>query len=143
MRILKQFNEYIKEGKARKNTPDNERAKNLIIESKRKQASMKEQIEKIGVKDDNANDYVEYCYDIILYLIRAKMYKQGYSASGEGAHEAEVSFMRTLNIEEKDVQFMNQLRYYRNGILYYGTVMDKEYAEKTIQYTEKITKKLK
>ena len=78
MRILKKFDEYLEEGKARKITPDYERAKSLIIESGRKQASLKEQKEKIGVKDENANDYVEHCYDIIMYLIRAKIYLELY-----------------------------------------------------------------
>ncbi len=143
MRILKKFNDYLKKGIARNITPDKERAKNLIIESERKTNSVKEQIRKIGVKNENANDYVEQCYDIIMHLIRAKMYQDGYKTTGKGAHKAEVSYMRIINLKERDVQFMNQLRYYRNGILYYGTRMDKEYAEKVINYTKKIIKIIK
>lgn len=143
MRTLKIFKEYESEGIAKKVTPDNERARNLISESDRKKISLNEQIEKIGIKDENANDYIENCYDIIIYLLRAKMYQDGYTTSGQGAHEAEVAYMRILKIPEKEVQFMNQLRYYRNGILYYGTRMDKEYAEKVIEYTNKIIPKIK
>jgi hypothetical protein len=143
MRILKSFQDCLNEGIAKKITQDNERAKNLAKESQRKNNSLKEQIEKIGIKEENANDYVEYCYDIIIYLIRAKMYKDGYNANGQGAHEAEVSYLRVLKVDEKEVQFMNELRYYRNGILYYGTRMDKEYAMKVIDYSKKILPKLK
>ena len=90
------------------------------------------------MRDDNANDFVEQCYDSIMHLLRAKMYQDGYNTTGQGAHEAEVSYMRLLKLNEREVQFMNQLRYYRNGILYYGSRMDKEYAEKVIKFTKKL-----
>ena len=68
---------------------------------------------------------------------------EGYNAAGFGAHEAEVSYLRKLGFSEKDIQFADQLRYFRNGILYYGTTLDKEYAEKIIEFTKKIYPKLK
>jgi len=67
----------------------------------------------------------------------------GYSASGQGAHEAEVSYLRELGFSEKDVQFADQLRYFRNGILYYGTSIDKEYADKVLEFTKTVHSKLK
>jgi hypothetical protein len=97
----------------------------------------------MGVHDNNANDYLKKCYDILMGLIRAKMLLEGYNASGICAHEAEVSYMRNLNLSENEVQFANQMRYFRNGILYYGTILDKEYAEKVIEFTKKNYPKLK
>ena len=76
-------------------------------------------------------------------IIRAKMLLEGYNASGIGAHEAEVSYMRILGLGEKDVQFADQIRFFRNGMLYYGTILDKEYAEKVIEFTKRIYNKLK
>jgi len=76
-------------------------------------------------------------------LIRAKMLLEGYNASGFGAHEAEVSYLRVLGFNEKDVQFADQLRFFRNGMLYYGTILDKEYAERVIEFTKKTYAKLK
>ena len=76
-------------------------------------------------------------------VIRARMLLEGYNASGHGAHEAEVSFLRILNLKENDVQFADQLRYFRNGMLYYGTILDKEYAEKVIEFTKRLYQKLK
>jgi len=38
--------------------------------------------------------------------------------------------------KEQEVQFADQVRFFRNGILYYGTVLDKEYAEKVIEFTK-------
>jgi len=143
MKGLKFFEEYIKEGIAKQIKVDKERAKSLIAESERKIISLKEREEKLGVKDENANDYVEYCYDIIMHLIRAKLYFAGYSTRGQGAHEAEVAYLRTLGFTEKEVQFADQMRYFRNGILYYGTSLDKEYAEKVIIFTKNLYPKLK
>ena len=76
-------------------------------------------------------------------LIRAKLLLEGYNASGHGAHEAEVSYMRVLRFNENDVQFANQLRFFRNGMIYYGTILDTEYAEKVIEFTKRIYLKLK
>src|SRR3989344_3403622 len=100
--------------------------------------SLKKRLEKLGVNNENANDYVEYCYDLIMHLVRARLLLDGYSASGQGAHEAEVSYLRIMGFNEKDVQFADQMRYFRNGIVYYGTSLDAEYAEKTIEFEKKV-----
>ncbi len=141
--MINDFSEYVKEGIAKRITPDRERAKSLALESERKMRSLHEHLEKIGVKDENANDYVEYCYDIIMYLLRAKLYIDGYSSSGQGAHEAEVSYLAILGFSAAEVQFADQMRYFRNGILYYGTALDSEYARKCIGFTLKMVGKLK
>lgn len=138
-----QFEDYIHEGIVKVIQKDKQRAYNLIIEAERKLSSLNEKIEKIGIRDDNANDYLEYGYDIIMFLIRAKLFLDGYSCSGHGAHEAEVSFMANLGFSEKEINFADKLRYFRNGILYYGNRFDKEYAEKVIEFTKKIYPKLK
>lgn len=143
MRHLKLFEEFVKEGIVKRVALNKERAKSLISEADRKMNSLNEQLEKIGIKDENANDYIEYCYDIIKNLIRAKLFLKGYSASGQGAHEAEVSYFRELGFTEKDIQFADQLRYFRNGILYYGTSLDKEYANKVLEFKNKVYPKLK
>ena len=138
MSTLKNFEEYEKIGIVLKITPNKERAKNLLLESERRMKSLDEKIRKIGVKEENANDYVEYCYDIIMYLIRSLLYLEGYKSIGKGAHQAEVSYLRKLNFNEKDIRFLDRLRYFRNGILYYGDSFDSEYAKKVITFTKKI-----
>lgn len=138
MRILKQFEEYIQERIAYRVTKNNERAKSLSIESERKLHSLQERLEKIGIKHENANDYIEYCYDILMHLVRAKMYQDGFSASGQGAHEAEVAYLRILAFPEEDVRFADQMRFFRNRILYYGETLDQEYAEKVVSFTKKM-----
>lgn len=64
------------------------------------------------------------------------MLLDGYNASGTGAHESEVSYLRQIGFKETDVQFCDALRYYRNGMIYYGTIVDSEYADKVIRFTK-------
>lgn len=90
--------------------------------------------EKLEIGDSNANYFVENIYDTIMELIRAKMFLDGFKAAGLSAHEAEVSYLRKLQFSESDVSFANELRYYRNGIVYYGKSMDAEYANKVLKF---------
>lgn len=130
------FQEYLKKGIVRRMSPDKERAKSLMGESERKLRSLKEKVEKLGVYDENANDYVEYCYDTLMLMVRALMYSRGYNSSGYGAHEAEINFLGEIGFSRQDIEFLDKLRYYRNGILYYGTSFDAEYALKVIKFTK-------
>src|SRR3989344_5242833 len=123
---MMQFEDYLHEEIVKVVKKDQQRAYSLISEAERKLSSLNERIEKIGVRDDNANDYVEQCYDILLFLIRAKLFIEGYSCSGQGAHEAEISYMIKLGFDEKEIKFTDKLRYFRNGILYYGKLLDDE-----------------
>ncbi len=143
MNAIKNFNEAIKQRIVKKQSPDKSRAEFLIKESENSYNNLLEMIQKIKLDDINANMFVKSCYDILMELIRAKMLLDGYNASGFGAHEAEVAYLRILGFNENDVQFTNQLRFFRNGMLYYGTILDKVYAEKVIEFTNKIRHKLK
>jgi len=138
----KKFDEFIREGVVKKQTPDKSRAEFLIKESENAYKILLIKIEKLGINDDAANDLIKSCYDILMELIRAKMLLEGYNASGIRAHEAEIAYLKILNYDEKDIQFLNQLRYFRNGMLYYGTILDSEYAEKVIDFTKRNYKKL-
>ena len=143
MNRVRDFEECIMLGVVKVQKPDNSRAEFLVKASGQSYVNLMEKIDKIGIKKSNANDFVRDCYDILMEIIRAKMLLDGYNASGFGAHEAEVSYMRKLNFEEKDIQFADQIRYFRNGILYYGEILDKEYAEKVISFTKQSYIKLK
>lgn len=143
MKPIKKFDEFIKENIVKKQGIDKSRAEFLIKESEKDYLCLLEMIEKLKINDDNANMFIKSCYDILMELIRAIMLLEGYNASGFGAHEAEVSYMRVLGFNEKDVQFADQIRFFRNGMLYYGTILDKEYADKVVEFTKKIYPKLK
>jgi len=143
MSRVREFDEYIEKGIVKKQTPDKSRAEFLIKEAERGFANLTEQIDKMGIGNNNANNLIKDCYDILMELVRAKMLSRGYNSSGFGAHEAEVSYLRVIGFRENEVQFVDQMRFFRNGMLYYGTILDKEYAEKVIKFTKDNYKKLK
>jgi len=76
-------------------------------------------------------------------LIRAKMFADGFSTTGKGAHEAEVSYLAKIGFKTNDVEFANELRYFRNGIMYYGKKFDKIYATKVMKFLKIIYPLLK
>lgn len=143
MKAIKSFDEFIRDKTVKKQSIDTSRAEFLIKEAENSYDNLLDKIQKIKVSNNNANDFVKSCYDILMELIRAKMLFDGYNASGKGAHEAEVAYLRNLQFNENEVQFADQMRFFRNGMLYYGTILDKEYAEKVIEFTKKIYFKLK
>lgn len=138
MKAIKSFEEFIKEGIVKRQSPDKSRAQFLIKEAERNYLYFLDLSKKIKLNDNNANDFVKNCYDILMEIIRAKMLLQGYNATGYGAHEAEVSYLRILGFSENEVQFIDQVRFFRNGMVYYGTLLDKEYAEKVIDFLKRI-----
>lgn len=137
MNRIKNFEEFIRLGIVKKQIPDKSRAEFLINESKTSLEGLNERLEKIGINSKNTNSIIKDGYDILMELIRAKMLLDGYNASGFGAHEAEVSYMRNLSFNEKDIQFADQLRFFRNGMIYYGTILDEEYAKKVVEFIKK------
>ena len=138
MKRMSGFDEFITKNIVKKQTRDRSRAEFLFKESERSYSNLLERIAKIPLTDANANDYVKSCYDIVMELIRAKMLLDGFNAAGQGAHEAEISYMGVLGFNERDVRFADQMRFFRNGMMYYGTMIDSVYAEKVWGFTQKI-----
>lgn len=77
-----------------------------------------------------------------MILIRAVMLSEGYISSGKGAHEAEVCYAKKKGLSDKELALLDQLRYFRNGILYYGKSFDAEYAHSIIAFTHNVYEKL-
>ena len=143
MVLLKSFEEYLQKGTIKLITPDLARASSLIEEADKRRKFLKEMSDKIGLSDENANYFIETSYDALIELIRAKMLTDGFKSSGEGAHEAEVVYLKKLDFSEADIRFMNELRSFRNGILYYGRSFDEDYGKKVLDFLEKVYPKLK
>lgn len=143
MRLPKEFEYYLKKGVVRKLTPDKPRAEFLIKESEVSLEGLNERIKIIGINNKNANSIIKDCYDIMMELIRAKLLLSGYSSSGSHAHEGEISYLKKLGFPDSEISFLNELRYYRNSVTYYGKILDKEYAEKVFNFLKRIVGKLK
>jgi len=142
VRPLKNFDEFIKEGIVKKQSPNKPRAVSLLKESENSYKVLGEFVRKLGLNDTNANNIIKSAYDIIMELVRAKMLLNGLNSSGQGSHEAEVAYLRELRFSETEIYFANQLRYFRNGITYYGRSFDADYAKKVIEFLDKIYKRL-
>ncbi len=138
MKPLKTFDEYLKDGTVKKQSPDKLRARSLITESEDSYKILLSFIEKMGLDDNNANHLIKNAYDIIMELVRSKMLSGGFGTTGKGAHEAEVSYLAEIGFNDRDVDFANDLRFFRNGIMYYGKKFDKAYAVKVLDFTKRI-----
>ena len=143
MTPLRSFEDFIREGVVNKKRTDLSRANSLIEEAEKRFNFLKEMLTKIKVNDENANYYVENSYDIILELIRAKLLIDGFKTTGISAHEAEVSYLRNLGFTETETRFVNELRYFRNRIIYYGKSLDAEYARSVLTFLDQTYLKLK
>jgi len=134
----REFKEFLDKNIIIKRKPDLHRADYLFHESEKRNNFLNDMKSKIGLSESNANYFIENVYAALIELIRAKLSLEGYKSHGEGAHEAEVSFLRKLGFPESDVRYMNDIRYFRNSIKYYGKTYDKETAEKTLRFFDKI-----
>ena len=137
---MKDFKEFLALKVVNKQMPNKERAISLIEESKKKKEYMETTIKLIPKQKWNSNVIVDQCYDILIELIRAKLFLDGYNS--KSSHEAEVSYMKIIGFSEAETKQMDELRYYRNGTKYYGTVLNIGYAEMTIEFMNKIYQKL-
>ena len=89
--ILRKFEEFLKDGTVKKQTSNLQRALSLVKESEIKKNFLDVSMQNIPKDKMNANFIVDYCYDIIMELLRAKMFIDGYNVGN--SHEAEVSYI--------------------------------------------------
>jgi len=143
MKLPSEFEYYLKQGVIRKAAQNKSRAMFLIEEADTSFQGLKERVKIIGINNKNSNSIIKDCYDIIMELIRAKLLLDGYLSSGSYAHEAEVSYMKKLGFLENDISFLNELRYFRNSVTYYGKILNKDYAQNVFDFLNKVYPTLK
>jgi hypothetical protein len=139
--MIRRFDEFLRNGTVKKQVQNKARARSLIKESNEKKEFLETALKTIAPEKIYSNFIVDSCYDIIIELIRAKMFLDGYNA--ENSHEAEVSYLEILGFSLFDIRFMDEIRYYRNGIKYYGTILPEEYARKVLNFLNAIYPKLR
>lgn len=143
MNLRRKFEEYVKQGIINKCSANKPRAEFLLDETEKTFRGLNKRLKIIGIDEDNANSIIKDCYDIIMELIRAKLLLSGYCSAGQFAHEAEISFLEKCGFSNSNISFINDLRYFRNSITYYGKTLDTEYAKSVVRFTNKIYPKLK
>lgn len=143
MNLPRQFEDYIKQGIIKECSINKSRANFLISETEKTFRGLNKRLEVMGIDEDNANSIIKDCYDIIMELIRAKLFLTGYCSAGQFAHEAEISYLKKCGFSDNDILFINDLRYFRNSVTYYGKILSVEYSKQVVEFTKKIYKKLK
>lgn len=139
----KKFEEYLAKDIIRKVSPNMQRAFSLTEDSDKRHSFLMHIIKYLPLTDDNANYLIEGVYDILISLIRARLFLEGYEASGNYAHEAEISYLNKTDFLETEIDMMDNIRKFRNGIKYYGRRYTKEEADSTIKFMDSILPKLK
>lgn len=137
------FEYYINKKIVIKKSSDVSRAEFLINESKKSYKGLRKRIKVMGIDELNSNSIIKDIHDILIQSIRSQMILKGFYASGNYAHEAEVSFMKTLNFTDTEINFVNVLRASRNGINYYGKIYEENYAKECYNFLKKHHKKFK
>ena len=138
---MRRFEEYVKGKIVRKRTPDLNRAAYLKKEALNREKFISELLKIKQLTDENANYFIEMCYNVIMELIRSKMLEKGLMASGDYSHEAEVAFLSVLGFSEEKVILADEVRKARNGILYYGRIFDKEFALKVLELMREVVER--
>jgi hypothetical protein len=142
MTIPKAFEDYVNEGIIKKSYIDKSRAKYFIEEAQKSFKGMQKRIAVMGIDEENSNSIIKDNYDIIMEIIRANLLIKGYNSQGPYAHEAEISYLKPLGFTYHEISFLNDLRISRNSILYYGKILQPEYAKKVVEFTIEIYPKL-
>src|SRR3989338_9694477 len=138
---MRAFEYFLEEGIVNRQTSNLQRTLSLLLEADEKKEFLETALKNIPPAEIKANFVVDYCYDIIMELLRAKMFLDGFNSGN--SHYAEVSYLKKLGFPESQVVFMNEIRYFRNGTKYYGTILTKEYAQKVLEFMNKIHPQLK
>jgi|SRR3989338_4906723 len=137
------FSVYVKKGTIKISGVNKPRANFLINESQKTCNGLKKRLDVMGIDEDNANSIVKDCYDVVMELVRARLLLDGYNPSGLFAHEAEVSYLDNMGFKERDILFLNDMRYFRNSVTYYGKILTVDYAEKVAEFTIRVYPVLK
>ncbi len=142
MNLPQPFEEYVRQGIIIKCSVNKPRAEFLRAEAQKSFKGLSKRVDLMGIDEDNANSIIKDCYDIIMELIRAKLLLVGYCSAGQFAHEAEISYMKKCEFSEYTISFVNEIRYFRNSITYYGKILSVDYAKQVYTFTKKIYPKI-
>ncbi|MEA3414501.1 MAG: hypothetical protein U9Q99_03195 [Nanoarchaeota archaeon] len=130
------FEDFIKQGKVRKATPDILMSKS-IIENTSKDLKFLEQIK---ITELSKRKIVSNYYDSLRSLLEAISLLKGYKIY---SHEAFTYFLKEkLNQEILSLKF-DRFRKIRNGLNYYGKSIELEEAKDIILEMKKVIKKIK
>lgn len=110
----------------RKVNPDPEKAKSLVKMSKK----IKNRIDETNLEKYPSQVMKDY-YEILKQLMEAIASLDGVKTKGKGAHKRLIDWIaKKYNLPERDRQFLQQIRVYRNRISYEGLSIDVGYLKR-------------
>ncbi|MDY6774157.1 MAG: hypothetical protein SVS85_03055 [Candidatus Nanohaloarchaea archaeon] len=117
------FEDYVERGEVRDSETDPSKA-----ESMKKRATSKfENMERLGVDEETATDYVENVYEAAKLLVQSFMARDGHRPY---SHEAVIAYaVDELEVGMVDANRFNRYRKLRNDIAYRGEVATVKEAE--------------
>lgn len=117
------FEEYLERRKVREENPDPSQARSLLKRSESKFQTM----EKLGISEDTATDYLENIYESCKMLIQSYMAVEGLKPY---SHEAVIAYaIDRLELDMINSNTLNRYRKLRNDISYRGEIATENEAE--------------
>lgn len=117
------FEDYLERGKVREEKSDPSQARSLLKRSESKFETM----EKLGVSEDTATDYLENVYESCKMLIQSYMAAEGLKPY---SHEAVIAYaIDRLELGMVNSNTLNRYRKLRNDISYRGEIATVNEAE--------------
>jgi hypothetical protein len=117
------FEEYLERRKVREENPDPSQARSLLKRSESKFQTM----EKLGISEDTATDYLENVYESCKMLIQSYMAAEGLKPY---SHEAVIAYaIDRLEPNMINSNTLNRYRKLRNDISYRGEIATEDEAE--------------
>lgn len=131
------FEDFIQTGEVKKQSVDKNLSSALVQESLERIEFVQRLIKGL----ENPKYIVENIYDAIRGLIEAKLAADGFKSY---SHEATILYLKKFKeFTDAEIGFLDDLRKIRNKIKYYGTGVEKEKADKSARFLEKLVLKLK
>ncbi|MEM2131527.1 MAG: HEPN domain-containing protein [Candidatus Woesearchaeota archaeon] len=136
--MINSFESYLKEGKAKKQTPNIDESKSLIQKGKKRlnYTKSKEQ------NEDNAPFILEDSYESAREAAQSLMAIKGYKPY---SHEATISFLNDFyknEFSEQEIYEFDRYRQLRNNSVYRAEKINIEDAKNCLRFAEKIIEKI-
>lgn len=130
------FQEYVDRGNVREMSPDPSQASNLMASAKRKFENM----ERLGLSEKTATDYLENTYEAVKMLVQAFMALDGYNPY---SHEAIIAYgLDHLDLTAEEANRFNKFRKLRNDISYRGDMATIDEAREVRDLFEQLSDRL-
>lgn len=137
--MVNSFENYLKQGKAKRKTPDFEEAKSLLkkAENRLQYTKAKE------INEKNSQFVLEDAYEAIRESAQALMSIKGFKPY---SHEATISFVREfygINFNDEEIHKFDRFRQLRNSSVYTAAEVPIEDAKNSVIFAELFLNKAK